>query len=399
MADLRYGIVTFKGAKVGTLTERPEGGTSFKYDVNSPEIACALPRSEDEHIYPTAIHPSFAHLAPEGWLRARQSSIADAGEGDDFGLLLEFGRDCIGAIGIEDPEGQGSRAAFIQGKDAETRAIASNHRTISGVQAKILCQKIDGQYVPADDTGPAPYIAKFPREDLSDLVGNEAISLELVQKLLPDDTVTKFERSFIKDIPQLGLLVERFDRIENSQGTEKLRCEDFAQILAHPPGRDRGNKYNVEYSSLKKALQYSAAPKIDIYRIFKRLIAFVILGNTDCHLKNWSLLETSSGLRLSPIYDVLNTYIYGAQGYSTIFGLKFKDQKHNWQEYDRKLLEEIGTAALELGDKAINRAFSEIESRQDALFTRLNQPLPLSEDRTYHYRAAIIEKWEQIYGS
>ena len=399
MANLRYGIVTFKGSKVGTLTERTEGGMSFKYDVGSPEIACALPRSEDEHVTATALHPTFAHLAPEGWLRARQSSIADAAEGDDFGLLLEFGRDCIGAIGIEDPEGKGNRTAFVQGKDAETRAIASNHRTISGVQAKILCQKIGDQYVPADDTGPAPYIAKFPREDLHDLVGNEAISLELVRYLLPDDIVTKFEKAFIKDIPQPGLLVERFDRIEGPQGTEKLRCEDFAQVLAHPPGRDRSNKYNVDYSSLRQALQYSSAPKIDLYKIFKRLITFVILGNTDCHLKNWSLLETSNGLRLSPIYDVLNTYIYGAQGYSTIFGLEFNDQKYHWQDYDRKLLEEIGRTALELGEKAILRAFSEIESRKETLFTRLQQALPLSEDRSYHYRASITEKWEQIYGS
>jgi len=105
MADLRYGIVTFKGARAGVLTERANGGTEFTYDSEAPEIACALPRTQDRHIDESGVHPTFAHLAPEGWLRARQKAVADTDGEDDLGLLLAFGADCIGAIGIEDPVG------------------------------------------------------------------------------------------------------------------------------------------------------------------------------------------------------------------------------------------------------------------------------------------------------
>ena len=393
MTNLRYGIVTFKNKPAGVLYERANGGTEFVYDSGAPEVACALPRTQDSHVYNTGVHPAFAHLAPEGWLRDRQEAIADTDTEDDFGLLLAFGEDCIGAIGIKDPEGYARPEKYLNELDAETKAIATGHRTISGVQAKILCQKDGPVYVPATQDGPAPYIAKFARESLADLVGNEALSLGLTRIVLPDDEITKFERASVRTIDKPALLVERFDRV----GDEKLRCEDFAQILSHAPGRDRKNKYNVGYESLSQALEYSDRKLIDSYRVFKRLIAFVLIGNTDCHLKNWSLLEKDGGLRLSPVYDVLNSYVYGGQGYSTAFGLLVDGRKVQWQDYDKNLLTHLG-GQLGLTGRAINRAFDEIKSTRDAFESALAEDLPLGEERSYQYRSSVASKWEKIYG-
>ncbi|WP_417624027.1 type II toxin-antitoxin system HipA family toxin [Paremcibacter congregatus] len=391
MAKLRYGIVTFKGERAGVLSERIDGGTEFIYDSGAPEIACALPRAQDRHVYKAGVHPAFAHLAPEGWLRDRQKAVADTDAEDDLGLLLAFGADCIGAIGIEDREGS-ARSDLLIELDAETAAIATGHRTISGVQAKILCQKEGRVYVPATKDGPAPYIAKYARDSLPDLVGNEEFSLGLVRVLLPEDEVAVCERAFVRTIEPVALLVKRFDRV----GDEKLRCEDFAQILGHAPGRNRKNKYNVGYEALSEALEYSDKKLIDAYRVFKRIVAFVLIGNTDCHLKNWSLYEKNGGLRLSPVYDVLNSYIYGEQGYSTAFGLLVDGRKVPWDQYDRDLLTRLG-GKLGLTAKAIGRTFDEILSTQGAFEAVLAGNLPLSEDRTYQYRASLKKKWEQIY--
>gem|GEM_PF-383796 len=392
MAGLRYGIVTFKGERAGVLSERANGGTEFVYDPGAPEIACALPRAQDSHVYKAGVHPAFAHLAPEGWLRDRQNAVADTEAEDDFGLLLAFGADCIGAIGIEDPEGR-VRPDLLKEFDAETAAIATGHRTISGVQAKILCQKDGRAYVPATKDGPAPYIAKYARDDLPGLVCNEEFSLGLTRIVLPEDEVVMCERAFVRTIGPAALLVERFDRV----GDEKLRCEDFAQILGHAPGRDRKNKYNVGYGALSEALEYSDKKLIDAYRVFKRLVAFVLIGNTDCHLKNWSLYEQDGGLRLSPIYDVLNSYIYGGQGYSTAFGLLVDGNKVQWDRYDRDLLIRLG-GQLGLTARAIRRSFDEILSTKAAFEAKIAEDLPLDEGRSYQYRASIRQKWEQIYG-
>ena len=36
----------------------------------------------------------------------------------------------------------------------------------------------------------------------------------------------------------------------------------------------------------------------------------MLVGNCDAHLKNFSLVETNAGLRLSPAYDIVNTALY-----------------------------------------------------------------------------------------
>ncbi|WP_308911134.1 type II toxin-antitoxin system HipA family toxin [Pseudokordiimonas caeni] len=398
MAKLRYGNVTFKGRLAGILSETAigSGGTEFVYADDAPEIACALPRETRVHRWASGIHPVFAHLAPEGWLRNRQAAVADADTEDDFGLLLAFGADCIGAIGIEDPEHHGQDFTLTEGATEETRAIAAGHRTISGVQAKLLCEKAGDRYEPAGRDDAAPIIAKFARDDLADLVGNEAVSLELVRILLPKDEVATFRRGMVARVDRPALLVDRFDRAGTNH-RQKLRCEDFAQVLAIPPGRDRKAKYQVSYDRLADALRYSAAPAIDAFILYKRLVAFCLIGNTDCHLKNWSLLETSRGLRLSPIYDVLNGYIYGREGYSTRFGLLDRGNEVQWEDYDRDRLIEVGRA-IGLTPKAIERAFKEIATTEEAVKTRLQGSLYLGEERTTDYRTSVLQKWEQIYG-
>jgi serine/threonine-protein kinase HipA len=398
MANLRYGIVTFKGERAGTLREVLGGGTVFEYDDDAPEIACGLPREISIFTWDegSGVHPVFAHLAPEGWLRSRQSAVADAAEDDDFGLLLAFGSDCIGALGIEDPEGFGKHIRVNENLDAETEAIAGSNRTISGVQAKLLCHKVKGRFLTSSNNDPAPYIAKFAREDLTDLVANEAVSLTLCQIILGKNEVTKFTRGIVSKIEKPALIVERFDRY-GSDFKSKLRCEDFAQIEVLPPGRDRRNKYNVDYEILGRVLEYSDFPDVDRLRLFARIIVFVLIGNTDCHLKNWSLLETDQGLRLSPVYDVVNSYIYGAQGYSTRFGLQIDGTAVQWDQCDRDFLYLVADK-IGLPRRAADRAFNNIEKTKNKVFKFLGGELGLNEDRTYSYRTTVSGKWETIYG-
>ena len=395
MADLRYGIVTYKDQRVGTVSEIASGGTRFVYDEGiAQSIACALPVARKEHEYPFGLHPFFAHLAPEGWLRERQSAFADVDSNDDFGILLAFGADCIGAVGVVDPGHSHDRIRLRQSATALDEAAVKAERTISGVQAKILCTNATGgSYRPAGAAELAPCIAKYPGERLADMVANEATTLELCRLLFGYDEVTAARLAAVDGIEGLALVVDRFDRA----GTEKLRCEDFAQVVAQPAGRDHQGKYNVGYDAIGQALKHSAARLIDTRRLFKRLAAYVLIGNVDCHLKNWSLVETGEGLRLSPAYDVLNGYIYGAAGYTTRFGLLVGEERVQWEGYDRALLlaiaEQIG-----LPRRAAEGVLAELARKKDSLFKRLGQGLRLSEQRAWDYRNSVTAAWERIYG-
>jgi serine/threonine-protein kinase HipA len=89
-------------------------------------------------------------------------------------LLLRYGADCIGAVGIGHPA-----AAPVENPPEADEPTASPGQTISGIQRKLLVVKEPDKdaFTPAGRTGPAPYIAKFNSERLTTLVRNENLNL------------------------------------------------------------------------------------------------------------------------------------------------------------------------------------------------------------------------------
>lgn len=362
MAHLRYAKINFKNRFAGTLRETPDGGSEFEYAAEfAGTIACAFPRDARRYTWPAGLHPFFEHLGPEGWLRNRQAHAAEIAIEDDFGIVMAYGGDCIGAVSIHDPT-----AAPLQidetTLDELTAATVQNRRTISGVTPKLLVAERDGEFFAAESAEPAPFIAKFPTEDIGTLVSNEDLSLRLARILLGDSRVTRARRAIIDGIRTPCLLVTRFDRTTNN---EKLRLEDYAQILVKPRRRDFSGKYDASFEDGDDAIRrYSARPEIDTLRYFQQVVTYALIGNCDCHLKNFSLLETPEGLRLSPAYDVVNTYVYAAQGYSAEFGLRIDGKRHEFDTVDQSLLTRLGSN-LGLPQKAVASVFSEFEKKRE----------------------------------
>src|ERR1700694_1766219 len=138
--SLRSGEVLFKDAVAGVLIETASGGTRFTYSPTWKEsIACCLPAARREHDWPQGLHPFFQHLESEGWLRERQARVAHLAEEDDFGLLLRYGEDCIGAVGIRSP-------VPLADIDPVAGAPANPGRTGSGIQRKLLSAKKEGTF-------------------------------------------------------------------------------------------------------------------------------------------------------------------------------------------------------------------------------------------------------------
>ncbi|HYW15395.1 MAG TPA: HipA domain-containing protein [Allosphingosinicella sp.] len=300
--------MTFKGERAGVLSETGGGGSVFVYDQGwSQDIACVLPAAEREHRWPLGLHPFFEHLAPEGWLRGRQARAGHVAEEDDFGLLLRYGADCIGAVGLLPDEEVGSAGAARPAAPPEESAVQAR-RTVSGVQKKLLAFQRDGAFHPSvalDE--PATHIAKFNDPDVRTLVQNEDLTLKLAREVLGAGEVTVASIATVRDIGDVALLVQRFDR----NGERRFRLEDFAQILSKPRGRDFRGKYDSSYEVAAEVVsRFSARPQLDLVRFYNLLLFNIVVGNADAHLKNFSLLERPEGLRLSPAYDLLNTAVY-----------------------------------------------------------------------------------------
>src|SRR5664279_2309413 len=167
---LRKAEVLFKDQTAGTFEETANGGTRFIYAPNwQAAIACALPVLQREHEWAQGVHPFFQHLGPEGWLREKQARTAHIAEQDDFGLLLRYGADCIGAVGVRPlPGAEGPEATPV------AEVTARPGRTVSGIQRKLLVLKDGDGFTPAGPQGLAPYIAKFNSERIASLVRNES---------------------------------------------------------------------------------------------------------------------------------------------------------------------------------------------------------------------------------
>lgn len=235
-------------------------------------------------------------------------------------------------------EPDGSRLKAPDELNVIEEAAALPGRTLSGVQKKLLAFRGAKGFEPCIRTSdPATHIAKFNRDDLPTLVQNEYLSLELGRETLGEAEITKAKPAVLAGIEGLALLVERFDRA----GEEKLGLEDFAQILGKPRGREFDGKYNSSYEEAATVItRFSARARIDLARYFRLVVFNLVLGNADAHLKNFSLLGTSEGLRLSPAYDLINTLVY--PGHERTAALEIGGAKRPFDTLDRALVEALG---------------------------------------------------------
>jgi len=369
--DLRTAKVLFKDRIAGRLEETANGGVRFLYHEGWTEaIACCLPVARREHDWASGIHPFFQNLGAEGWLRERQARVAHLAEEDDFGLLLRYGADCIGAVGVL-PE---TNEPLIPVALSEG---TNPGRTVSGVQRKLLVIRDEGvnAFRPAGPTGPAPFIAKFNSNSVPTLVRNERLSLRWATAMLGPDEVTAFTLDRVAELDEHALIVTRFDRTADGR---KLRAEDFAQILCKPRGQDYCGKYDASYEQVADVIRsYSSRPNIDLARLFRRLIAYVLVSNGDAHLKNFTLLERPEGLRLSPAYDVVNVGVYPE--FSQKLALSINDNFIMLEAITRATLTAFGER-IGLSNATIARSFRDLKSKARQANALLPKPAEGRDD-------------------
>ncbi|SDC78828.1 serine/threonine-protein kinase HipA [Sphingomonas sp. YR710] len=274
--------------------------------------------------------------------------------------------------------------------DIEEAAVLAR-RTLSGVQKKLLVYRNDTGFHPAiarDD--PATHIAKFNQADEPTLVQNEDLSLCLAREILGAAEVTGAAKGVVAGFEGIALLVERFDR----DGDRRLRLEDFAQILEVPHGRDFSGKYESSYEEAAQAiLKHSARARIDLQRYFALVTFNILIGNADAHLKNFSLLETKEGLRLSPAYDLLCTRLYP---FNNETALAIGGAKRALESVDRKVLLAFADA-IGLPARAAVATLDTLARRTAAARCLDFAPRVEANDFRARYKGVVTEQAERIF--
>ncbi len=310
MASLLWGRVYYKEHFAGILREEPGERMSFGYDqsyLNSgqPVICHTLPLREEPYLSQYGLPPFFDNLVAEGWLAEAQSRFLRRRKATHFELLLAFGFDCAGAVSIIDPEPAEFSKMLADMDDPKELAVLTSRASLSGVQPKLALIERDGKFHPARIGELSTHIAKFPSRDHDDLVFNEFLTMQAFQALLPKDDVAEVRMAKIVGVAEdEALIVRRFDR-----GRDGLRIhfEEFNQLL----GLSSKAKYDGAHKDMADFLrQTEGCIPTEIYRLYLRILAGILVGNTDMHFKNFAMFHTDAGLRLTPSYDQVAAALY-----------------------------------------------------------------------------------------
>ena len=142
------------------------------------------------------------------------------------------------------------------------------------------------------------WIAKFPSlQDDRDIGGWEKVAYDLARNAginVPESVTGKFYSK------KHTFLTKRFDR--TPQGA-RIHFASAMTLL----GQTDGTNYSSGVSYLDLAefvMQNGASPDADLEELWRRIIFFISISNTDDHLRNHGFLLTDKGWTLSPAYDI-----------------------------------------------------------------------------------------------
>jgi|AntAceMinimDraft_12_1070368.scaffolds.fasta_scaffold01616_13 serine/threonine-protein kinase HipA len=310
--------VVYKGDRPAATLKRGASGVEFRYLPEylldpGPDVATSLSVNDQPIVSPGGAIPAFfAGLLPEGRRLTALREAVKTSLDDELSLLLAIGADPIGDVRIV-PVGQrptipepllrwssDSRVSFRELLDAHG---IIDPRGMAGFQDKISAAMIT---FPAARSG-RDAIVKLTPPEYPHLVENEAWFLTLARRagfLVPDFSVIKDQSG------ELGLLIERFDRVNDQAEAFRLPVEDGGQVLDLYPA----DKYRISAEELSTGLIDQCRSKATAAReIFRRFVFAWLTGNGDLHAKNASIYLPESEWKIAPIYDVPCTLPYGDQ--------------------------------------------------------------------------------------
>lgn len=139
------------------------------------------------------------------------------------------------------------------------------------------------------------YIIKFSDERFPHIVLLEQVSMLMAEashiEVVPHAIIRVKDDRYI-------YITKRIDR----NGKKKYPMEDFCQLS----NKLTEYKYNGSYEfCFRLPLSYSSQRTIDSIKFFNVVLFSYLTGNTDMHLKNFSLINQGQGYKLAPSYDLV----------------------------------------------------------------------------------------------
>ena len=262
--------------------------------------------------------------------------------------------------------------------------------TVPGAQKK-LSLHLTNEQVPRLTivNYPTGYILKPQSDEYSSLPELEFLIMRMAQA------------SGIKTVPfalmrttastgAFAYITKRIDRVTNQTKIQMLAMEDFCQL----DGRLTEDKYRGSYERCAKIIvRYSEQPGLDLSELFFRVIFSFAIGNSDMHLKNFSLIENSAGSRkyiLSPAYDMLSTNVVIPADKEQL-ALPMNDKKQNIRKKDFLNFADV----IGIPVKSAEKMLAKVYSMQD-LYLNMTADSYLPETMKHSLSNLIINRFDVL---
>ena len=354
---MKKGLVYYNDILAGEIIESKDGDFEFSYLREYLKNEKALPLSFSlplqEAVYSSQyLSGFFDGLLPEGWiLNLATDHWKYHPIRDRFKLLLKTCNDPIGAVSIWEENSKIERALtrietqvskkihnpgkclycyeeISQGefhekcsKDFFNSPLAPEVHLDEEVLKELSYLNIkDGLTIPGVQKKISLTLNKNQKQSrltLTHLSGNFILKPMGSIPHIPEneDLILKLARSYglptaettliYLDNDELALLIKRFDRSEDGS---KIHMEDFCQVFDQVTDRKYTGSYHKVVKNLKSYCSQNA-PAEQALKLFELIVFSFIVGNSDLHLKNISVLHTD-GPVLAPAYDLLSFEIF-----------------------------------------------------------------------------------------
>ena len=326
-----------KPCKVGIISGSWSEDAVFRYSEDylrkpdSVPISISLPL-RDGSFSRDETKKFFDGLLPEGFTRRSVAGRLKLDEDDYLSILYSLGRECIGALRIY-REGEELNASYeklgvdrikqlaAEGATESAALVVEARLSLTGASGKVgLYRSPVGEWYLPHGTAPSTHIVKQSHVRLSRIVPNELLCIKTAARCgidVPETTVIDAGEGRDDDIL---LASKRFDRVFSGQPdlTDglpvplRLHQEDFAQALgiSAKDKYEQGRHYLADMFRLLRTC--SARPVEDQLKLWDIIVFNYLIGNTDGHLKNFSLIYSPdlASVRLAPAYDIINATGY-----------------------------------------------------------------------------------------
>src|SRR5947209_5418022 len=173
---------------------------------------------------------------------------------------------------------------------------------LAGAQAKTALLYSNGRWGVPSGLAATSHILKPAVVGLDDHDLNEHLCLDAARRAGLIAARTR--------IAQFGgesaIVVDRYDRRHQGDQIVRVHQEDLCQALAIPPARkyqSEGGPGPTDIIRLLRRIMPARAARAAVWSFIDALAWNWIIGGTDAHAKNYSLLLAGDQIRLAPLYD------------------------------------------------------------------------------------------------